>query len=144
MAGPREQVFQVKRRGAPSVAVDRDDPSKVVLTIELDPRSSFPNEWKGVFDEIATVGLPESMSPPRLQGHGGTRPRVIVECDDTMMEKVVTYVDERIAAANMHYRTDVYPAKLAKRAEASKTAEERDQRLKDLQARMDRMGPPSA
>jgi hypothetical protein len=140
MAGT--QIFQASRHGTPSVAVDPDDPSKVILTIELHPRTGFPTEWKTVFDQVADVDVPSSMSPPKLQGYGGTRPRVIVECDDSDMEAVVKYIDARVAVANDHYRTEVHPALQAKKDSDFKHTEERGERLKELQARMDKMGPP--
>jgi hypothetical protein len=137
-----DQIFQAGRHGTPSVAVDPDAPSKVILTIELHPRSGFPAEWKAVFDRATEDGVPLSMSPPRLQGYGGTRPRVIVECEDSDMEAVVKYIDARIKVANEHYRTEVYPALQAKKDSDFKHTEERGERLKELQARMDKMGPP--
>lgn len=99
----------------------------VVVQLDREPHTT----WWSYFLRPVGVGMSLSMHAPE-QGHGAIRLRP----SDNEVEKYVTHVDERIAAANERYRTEELPRQRAEQERRNAEQADQERRIDEASKRL--------
>jgi len=112
--------------------VDPDAPGLLDVRIRLDAHP--PDEWMEFFLRPVGVGISVSMHPPKLFGD-----EIRLRPPDNEVEKYVLHVDERIAAANKRFQSEVLPRRRREQDAAQRARQEQEQRLAEARQRLTKL-----
>lgn len=120
-------------RGKPEVKGVNSEYSGL-LDVAIPLEGDIDINWSQFFENPVGVPIPLSMHPPKLTGR-----TVYIRPSDEEVEAYVKHVDERIAAANARFQTEVLPKiqQMEQRDRADR--EERQRRIEDARRRLENL-----
>lgn len=118
-------------RGKPQVKGVNSEYSGL-LDVAIPLEGDIDINWAEFFENPVGVSISLSMHPPKLSGR-----TVYIRPPDEEVEAYVKHVDERIAAANARFQTEVLPKIQQKEERDRADREERERRIEGVRRRLE-------
>jgi hypothetical protein len=127
-----EEWTPIRRSGHSIRGPDREEPGLLVVDLRLNKEP--PAEWASFFARPVGVSTSSSIHPPSLVGSA-----VKITAPDAQLEEYVRHVDQRIAAANAYYESEILPAITTEQAVRKAEREDARTRIENAERRLDNL-----